>query len=950
VFFQLLLLCFGAHHLSAQKPEMVPEYEKRLREATTDSARAMILQYLALNLAPNDPKRSLEYGEEALRVAEKSGNPLLLAHCHNGVGWAFFSAGNYDRAKILLDSSIAYNRANKNYFDLAPACNNQGWVYLKQGDNLSALRYFREGLNAAEASKDKGRIAFMNRTLGSFYNEQEEYDKSIAHIKRALEMFILMRDTGQIGDCQMTLGNSYSGMGQNETAIEYYKKALPMARQRGDLLGEGLIFENWGIALSQMGRFSEAFSKLEEARPVFERLDEQIELAFLELSIGNTYLKQGDTARAILPFEKARQISEERQINDVLTEVLPALHKAYAKVGSPEKAYQTLLAYQTLRDTSAAELSFRELQRLKTEFETERKEKDLQIKTLENTRLQSRFWLAIAGFALALIAGLAFYFLARHRRKTNAVLKAKNQEILAQKAEAERQRERAQHSEAVKEKFLAAMSHEIRTPMNAIVGLSQLLDAERHAPTTAHNISIIRQSGEYLMTILNDVLDLAKIEADKIELRPQPLALLPHLQFIRDTFAARAQEKGIGFRLETEPGLPENVVADPVRFGQVLSNLVSNAIKFTDSGEVVISAKPADQTIPESNLAPISFSVRDTGIGIPKEKQAVVFEEFTQADSGVAVTYGGTGLGLSIARNLVTQMGGELQLRSKPGQGAEFFFTLNLPVASAETYAEQLATLGKTVIPTLVCQDSVRVLLVEDNEFNQAVARQTIGAICAEIQLDIVESGEEALKRVKTASFDLILTDLQMPGMDGYETTRRLRLGNFKQPIVALTASAVRTEEQKCLDAGMNEMALKPISPTEMAALLMRYIPEKLAMSSNLRSADTVNTAPREATVPAALLHFSGGNPDMARELLSIIRAELSEHLPAIQSLRSAEDAPGIRKIVHKMRPQLIALGLEKHKSLLDAVEQNSAADADFWGNVRILESVLEHTLSELVL
>ncbi|MDO8971370.1 MAG: tetratricopeptide repeat protein, partial [Saprospiraceae bacterium] len=332
----------------------------------------------------------------------------------------------------------------------------------------------------------------MNRTLGSFYNEQEEYDKSIPHIKRALEMFILMRDTGQIGDCHMSLGNSYSGMGQNETAIEYYKKALPIARQRGDLLGEGLIFENWGIALSQMGRFGEAFSKLEEARPVFERLDEQIELAFLELSIGNTYLKQGDTARAILPFEKARQISAKLQINDVLTEVLPALHKAYAKVGLPEKAYQTLLAYQTLRDTSAAELSFRELQRLKTEFETERKEKDLQIKTLENTRLQSRFWLAIAGFALALIAGLAFYFLARHRRKTNAVLQAKNQEILAQKAEAERQRERAQHSEAVKEKFLAAMSHEIRTPMNAIVGLSQLLDAEKHAPTTAHNISIIR--------------------------------------------------------------------------------------------------------------------------------------------------------------------------------------------------------------------------------------------------------------------------------------------------------------------------------------------------------------------------------------------------------------------------------------------------------------------------
>ncbi len=940
------LLSVAFPNLNAQKPELVPEYEKNLREASTDSARAMALQYLAFNLAHSDPKRSVAYGNEALQVAEKSGNAWLLSQCQNGVGWAFFSGGNYARARTLLDSSILYMRATQDYFDLAPVCNNQGWICLKQGDNLGALRYFREGLNAAEASKDKGRVAFMNRSLGSFYNAQKEFDKSIPHIQRALEIFTALRDTGSMNDCLFSLGNAYSGMGQHETAIEYYKKTLPIAQQNGDVLGEGLIYENWGMALSSMGKFDEAFSKMEQARRLLEQLDEQIELAFLDLTIGNAYLMKGDTALAIAPFEKARRIGTKLQINDVLTELLPALHAAYASIGAPEKAYQTLLAYQTFRDTTAAEANSRDLQRLKTEFETERKEKDLHIKTLENKHLQSRFWLALSGFGAALMAGFAFYYRARQRRKTNAALEVKNLEIMAQKAEADRLRERAEQSEAVKEKFLAAMSHEIRTPMNAIVGLSQLLDAGQHEPIVAHNISIIRQSSEQLMTILNDVLDLAKIEAQKIELRPQPMALIPQLQFIRDTFSARSKEKGLDFRLETDANLPDFVMADPVRFGQVLNNLVSNAIKFTNAGEVVLSAKPADKNSSPGSAVPITFSVRDTGIGIPQAMQSAVFEEFTQADSGIAVVYGGTGLGLSIARSLVQQMGGVLELSSKPDQGAEFFFTLNLPVADPESVVSQVKTGDKTVIPKLFNTAPVHVLLIEDNSFNQAVAAQTISAICPEIRLVISDSGEQALEQIKTEYFDLILTDLQMPGIDGYETARRLRLAQVKAPVVALTASAARTEEPKCLEAGMQEMLLKPIAPSEMAALLLRYIPEKLRMGSS--AAPTENASIQNRPIPTALLHYAGENPEMARQLLEIIRAELNEHLPSIRQLRSILGDAAIRKRVHKIRPQLLALGLQEHIPLFDSIEQNPEANAEFWANVRTLESILQNTLADL--
>jgi signal transduction histidine kinase/CheY-like chemotaxis protein len=861
-------------------------------------------------------------------VAAGSGNPWLLAQCQNGVGWAFFSGGNYSRARILLDSAIQYMRATEDYFDLAPVCNNQGWVCLKQGDNLGALRYFMEGLHAAEASKDLGRIGFINRSIGSFYNAQKEFDKSIPHIQRALETFRRLDDSTQISDCLLTLGNAYSGMEQHETAINYYKQTLPFAKQSKDVLGEALIYENWGISLSRLGRFEEAFQKMKESMNLLEQLNEQIEIAYLHYTIGSTYLLKGDTLKAIPSLEKANAISTALVLADIQTEALPALHAAYAATGSYEKAYKTLLSFQQLRDTSAAEERARELQRLKTEYETERKEKDLQIKTLENARLQSRFWLALAGFGLAFLTGLAFWYRAWQRRKTNAALEAKNREILAQKMEAERLRERAEHSEAVKEKFLAAMSHEIRTPMNAIVGLSQLLDTQPHHPTTAHNISIIRQSGEHLMTILNDVLDLAKIEANKMELRPANLHLPSQLRLIAGTFESRAKEKGIELMLDLDPNVPEYLIADPVRLGQILNNLVSNAIKFTDKGKVTLSVQQAASSpdLPDSG---ITFSVTDTGIGIPANRQKAVFEEYTQADAGVAAIHGGTGLGLSIARGLVSQMGGVLNLISRPGYGAKFFFTLHLPKGQAETTPQ-----SKTVIPQLSCRDIPHILLVEDNPVNQLVAQQTLLAICPALNLTIADSGEQALEKVRSASFDLIFTDLQMPGINGFETARRLREQQFTGPILALTASAIRTDEAKCREAGMQEMLLKPVSPADLANALLRYLPDKFTIASE----------PKQ--VPESLLQYAGGNEQNARELLALICKEWAQYLTDLQALEKAGDVQGIRKIIHKLKPQWMAMGLADQLEVISNLEQYQEIDDRFRLQLSAIYQTIEKTLA----
>ncbi|MEI6412247.1 MAG: response regulator, partial [Bacteroidota bacterium] len=204
--------------------------------------------------------------------------------------------------------------------------------------------------------------------------------------------------------------------------------------------------------------------------------------------------------------------------------------------------------------------------------------------------------------------------------------------------------------------------------------------------------------------------------------------------------------------------------------------------------------------------------------------------------------------------------------------------------------------------------------------------------------------GEQAIALIQTEHFDLILTDLQMPGIDGYETARRLRAAGFERPIVALTASAVRTDEQKCLDAGMQEMVLKPISPQEMEALLLRYIPEKLTPDQ----AQIKQKLGKEKPLPPALLHFAGDNPAIARQLLAVIHTELSTNLPVYENLVSKNDADGIRQKVHKMRPQLIALGHEEHRALFDAIEHSTEANEQFWLNALVFGFILKKTLSEI--
>jgi signal transduction histidine kinase/HPt (histidine-containing phosphotransfer) domain-containing protein/ActR/RegA family two-component response regulator len=465
----------------------------------------------------------------------------------------------------------------------------------------------------------------------------------------------------------------------------------------------------------------------------------------------------------------------------------------------------------------------------------------------------------------------------------------------------------AEESNRVKETFLANMSHEIRTPMNAILGMSQLLAKTPLSPDQLNYQQAIATSADNLLVIINDVLDLSKLEMGKLALETIGFAPTELLAQIEQTLHFKAAEKGLSLVMELGKQVPQVVLGDPYRIRQVLLNLAGNALKFTDKGRVTIACSllAANFGEPGSEVS-LEFRVTDTGIGIEPEYLETIFQEFSQADSSVSRKFGGTGLGLSISRNLVQLMGSEIKLTSQKNKGTTTCFTLRLPIGTAHD-------LPQPDYPTAQADElrqhlrGKQVLLVEDNLFNRQIAKSFLSQ--ADVQVTEAEHGGRAVELLRHQNFDLILMDVQMPVMNGYTATTILRqqLG-ITTPIIALTANAINGEREKCLAAGMNGYLAKPFQEAQLLQVLSDWLlPDGVVGLPYLALAAPMVPATNTSGLYSIddLLKAGQGDPEFVVFMLRTFIESCQEALQELhQGLRDA-NLSMLKGTAHTLKPSL---------------------------------------------
>ncbi|MDQ2793895.1 MAG: ATP-binding protein, partial [Bacteroidota bacterium] len=409
-----------------------------------------------------------------------------------------------------------------------------------------------------------------------------------------------------------------------------------------------------------------------------------------------------------------------------------------------------------------------------------------------------------------------------------------------------------------KTQFLANMSHELRTPMNGIIGMIDLLDQTVENEEQLDYVDTLRKSSDALLTILNDILDLSKIQAGKLQIHETALELTAVMERIRSLFIYRAEQKNIRFTYHITPHTPALVVTDEVRLLQILSNLVANAIKFTNEGTVsiVVSSVSTD-----GELHTLRFAVQDSGIGISSDNAARLFTNFTQLDTTPSKAYGGTGLGLSISRQLAELLGGEIGVLSDEGEGSVFWFTISTREARRDELPE-VAPVREPVFKPF--DDPPRVLLVDDNAINQKVGQRLLSRLGCEV--DVAGGGPEAIKLVKTPDllYDMIFMDIQMPDMDGVAATAEIRrlLGSACPPVVAMTAYSMQEDAGRFMRQGLDDYVGKPVKSRHLYEVLHRWLRPR-----GLRAADSPAAVPVVAAAPAPAVAALAINPRPAPEL-----------------------------------------------------------------------------------
>ncbi|MES2701886.1 MAG: tetratricopeptide repeat protein [Bacteroidota bacterium] len=781
---------------------------------------------------------------------------------------------------------------------------------------------------------------------GSCYWLKGEYDTGLSIIKEALAIAIRIKDRRLEARVLHNYGNIYRDMGDLANALTHFERALGINEELGDEFSQSIILTSISNLLYDLNDYDSALEYALKCLPIFERAHNSSSLINIYNTLGNIYFKKEQHAEALHYFTENMKHSEPETAAYVMAE--SGLGKVYYKMhdfGNSSKFLTNSLREAQLLGNAEVQIichfylgrlymddnNYRQaLQSLNSAF------------TLASEYMRRHDLLSIHEALSALYDNMGDIPKAFHHLKTFEQLKEeifkqkiinelRNLQVRQQIELAKKEKEVAERTAHLKHQFMANMSHEIRTPMNAIVGMTKLLQSKEPRTDQLRYLNAIHQSADNLLVIINDILDVSKIEAGKIIIEQTDFSIRDVLNSVRDMLMLKAEERGIELRIVVDPAIPRRLIGDPTRLSQVLINLAGNAVKFTERGFVEVNASLRKS---EGNKLWVRYDVIDTGIGISPEHVDSVFDSFTQAGSDVARKFGGTGLGLTISRQLVNLMGGEISVQSELQKGTTFTTVIPFEEAAMQEEIKKVVTLDAAAMQRL---NNMKVLLVEDNEFNRMVAEDTMKEIMPDIQVDVAVNGQEAVYRVQHQQYDVVLMDIQMPVMDGVKATHLIRT-TLPEParstrIIAMTANVLQEDVQQYLDAGMNAYISKPFKTEELLHQMdavMSNAPVSKTRREEKPQEENLPPLPDKVTDMQFLKQFTGDKPDKLQKYVGMFLDNAPRLLESLERALAAKDYPAIKIAAHSLKPQLSYMGVKEEISKIFLIEQSAGAAAHF--------------------